>query len=772
MNNTTDLLELDGLFEAVIEDLRLQQYSSELFVKINTLVTGWEKNLPFYESYLLELFSEVALIEEVSEFLGYEPSVYHTFYEFIESNKQALGQMIQALLMDQVLNFAIRIHALSSLCVGEIGQIWEHELTGFRDESIRIVAHLQYQQLKHEVENEVVEYSELTTEYVPILSQAIDDYNRMYKQFSNAVWLPVVPLHESKSGNTSKLMKITLEDYSMLDEMDRAHKLVTIGRVSPQILESPYFKEFPLQAAVTTTGYADKKSIRVLLGFDTDTAWLTGNSMGVSFAVLISLAIKRMQSDRTSYVMQAPVAITGCINAEGKVQGVNEQTIEAKLQACIFYGIKVFVCPIEHYDQLNKKLAELKETYPNSKLKLVAVSHLDDIVSDRRLFSITAQPVYKWLPRRIKRKSPQLLGVLVLLIAFYLGFHQITMLDKNPVSYELMENRIVFMNQYQRVVGELEVSERTMSRLTDTRNTLSDFINLIDLSKNGVNELLLINIYNDASRLSELKAYDIVNQKTLWQYRPTLQADFTHNSDLISTSMSARFMKIHSLNEDKQQKLFLVSGNYFFPSMIEVLDMASGKVTKSYFHSGKIMALDFFDYNGDGVQDLIFAGTNNTFEQGITGVIRYSDLKGQSPSMGRHRALDLQEANHLIYIKFPQSFLRSYLDIRSNISEARHLAFEFDELISIRVGVADFFENHARNTSRTVHLLFYFNDKFEPIGIGTSSELNMIISELIENGYITGRFTPEYIQELMNDIQYYKQGTWVRWEDKRLGLVD
>ena len=761
MNNATDLLELDGLFEAVIEDLRLQQYSSELFVKINTLVTGWEKNLPFYESYLLELFSEVALIEEVSEFLGYEPSVYHTFYEFIESNKQALGQMIQALLMDQVLNFAIRIHALSSLCVGEIGQIWEHELTGFRDESIRIVAHLQYQQLKHEVENEVVEYSELTTEYVPILSQAIDDYNRMYKQFSNAVWLPVVPLHESKSGNTSKLMKITLEDYSMLDEMDRAHKLVTIGRVSPQILESPYFKEFPLQAAVTTTGYADKKSIRVLLGFDTDTAWLTGNSMGVSFAVLISLAIKRMQSDRTSYVMQAPVAITGCINAEGKVQGVNEQTIEAKLQACIFYGIKVFVCPIEHYDQLNKKLSELKETYPNSKLKLVAVSHLDDIVSDRRLFSITAQPVYKWLPRRIKRKSPQLLGVLVLLIAFYLGFHQITMLDKNPVSYELMENRIVFMNQYQRVVGELEVSERTINAIQRHHSSEYQMIALVDLNQNGFNEVVLIN--HDTISFSELYAFDILNNQTLWSYRPELGTEYTHNSDINHLRLNAVKFLVSSIKELNKLDLLLLSSTNFFPSVIEQINPITGKPRTRYLHSGHIRRMRLVDNFKNEEYRIVFSGVNNAYHRAVVGVLDPENLNGQSPSFGRHKSQAIEIAKHSYYIKLPHSKIRNYLPVITNLNIA-------DGFIEYHNGYAFSvidFELEPNNIDNLYHLVFSFDRELRPIGIGTSNVMNMVLQNLIDAGILQERFTPEYKQELMDEIRYYINGEWVRWGDMR-----
>ena len=306
-----------------------------------------------------------------------------------------------------------------------------------------------------------------------------------------------------------------------------------------------------------------------------------------------------------------------------------------------------------------------------------------------------------------------------------------------------------------------------MRELQNIHKFRSDFINLIDVTNDGNNEVVLVNYYNDESRMSELKAYDVINNRVIWSHRPSLNVDYSHNSDLISNDMSVRYMKLVNMNKETNQVLFTVSDSFFFPSLLEEIEISTGEITRSYLHTGRVRALDFLDFDGDGTLEILFVGTNNTYEQAIAGLMKYENLNGQSPSLGRHRAQNIEIAEHIFYVRLPKTYLSQHLNLRTNISEARNIGIGFVDNLSFRIGVLDFHENSERYNRLKIHLLFYFDENLRPSGIGTTSELNMIKNELIEAGVIEGRFTPEYINELMDEISYYIDGEWVRWGDVR-----
>ncbi len=79
------------------------------------------------------------------------------------------------------------------------------------------------------------------------------------------------------------------------------------------------------------------------------------------------------------------MGMTGDISEDGRVIPVDGQTLVSKVHACFFSWLDIMVVPKEQLYEAEIEKARLQQRYPDKKLTILGVEHIEDLFYDRRI---------------------------------------------------------------------------------------------------------------------------------------------------------------------------------------------------------------------------------------------------------------------------------------------------------------------------------------------------------------------------------------------------
>lgn len=182
-----------------------------------------------------------------------------------------------------------------------------------------------------------------------------------------------------------------------------------------------------------------------------------------------------------------------------------------------------------------------------------------------------------------------------------------------------------------------------------------------------------------------------------------------------------------------------------WPTCVLLLDARSGSLIRQYWHCGWFWSVVHKDLDGDGVEELIYAGENNSFDRSALVVIDPRKIDGHAPSTAQFTPQDSRPGLEKYYLLLPSS------DLQMPFSHPRprgdYLFLEQDGSIEVKS------QEMAEGVSYA--LIFYFDSAMKCTNVLASDSFVQLHRRLEAEGKIKIVADAHYFEKLRQGVLYW-----------------
>lgn len=487
----------------------------------------------------------------------------------------------------------------------------------------------------------------------------------------------------------------------------------------------------------------------VIISFDNKSGIVEGNSSGAALTLTFIKELLKHYNAAIFFTTPADTAYTGGQDTDGIITSVSGEIIKAKTEAVFFSGIKTFALPAVDVPAAQEKLNELKERYPDRKLRITGIEDFEDLISRRNLVDIRKiNPIIRGGKFVLKHSLSIILTLVlagVVLLSGLLDF------DTNPqvIKYE---------NQYIRVYnakGKLLWSEKVgdiQEYFLDGDLVRKMLAQIIDINGDGTNEVILSN-FIWGQRMNDPEFNNIVcydnNKNLVWRH--TFSEIVSTKNITFSSEYRTQFIDIIEYNNLKV--LFVIAKNFYFPCAVFGVDINTGeRVTDVFLHSGHLDAGLILRDSVEENHKLILGGVNNGYESAAITVLKIKSLAGQAPAPENYKLLNIPLANFDKYILTPPTDYSKFDGNRYNAVIVGGLKNLPNENL-IRTEVSEI----TRYGYFAGALIYYFDNEFKIDFVEMSDDFLHKRNKLVNEGKLSPplSYDTEYLNILKKNIKYW-----------------
>ncbi len=497
----------------------------------------------------------------------------------------------------------------------------------------------------------------------------------------------------------------------------------------------------------------DRYSGKVI--FDVPSALHDGRSAHLAVAALLYCAFLEQSGTRVRYRLRPGVVITGNVDDRGTVRPVDEETLKAKTRAVFFSPSTAFVVPASQGDLAQEVIEHLREDFPRRQLPIVRAQHLEDVFHDRRVSERNVAGPLRFAGRWIwHRRAAALPLTLLVAMLMLIGAFLTSPLDRVPVSYELNGEVVTFLNQHGQEVEQLNIGASAAER----RHIEPAAVGANPVR--GTQDICAVQGGAPGGELTLMcRSSDTAEPR--WAHSLSTDLSFPRSLGLFDGPMYPHAMIIGDLTGDGRAELLAALNHQrYFPAVVRLYDLETGKERAAYLHAGRIYAADAGDLTGDGVQEVVVGGINNALDTAFLAVLDPREMNGHGPITGRYEPEGWARAAERAYVRIPRTevgeHLRSY--IRWVSVRGIHLD-AWNRTLQVRVVEAP--ENAMDGlVPRDVSYDISFNADLEPQRIGTGDAYDLMADHLLEEGFLDEPPTVSYFSEFMQMLMYWDGESW------------
>lgn len=567
-----------------------------------------------------------------------------TFYNFyqslLDSNDETL---VEAYCLEFIEEYITSLKSYSSFCLAP-------------GKSERLISQLttisalnSVQAFKHIIVIETKRIRKELEELLSVLSGSKKDINH------NKLFFPLIEENGIQTTNTYGFLETVQITINKRKSGNKLYVFPSVGildeRIEKQIFDS-------LSYAMKYLGKYKKKFSEyhdIFVYFNNYSANYVGNSLGIALTVGFIEQLTSLYNLPFRVNIQNNVASTGGININGKINSVNKEFMEKKIEVVFYSPIDNFIISKDDEIYAYKKLNQLKELYPKRNLKISGVNDLEDIFNRRNLINIFKQNI---LVRSYKAsKKNWQISVLIILLYMITAIILIRDFDESPSVLENKGKTLYVKNKSGRVLWTKSIDFD--SSMFSSRYNLNYVNRLLDIDGDGINEIIITN--------ESLKQYNGTQYGRIACYNSRgdlIWENNFHETASISTD-SLQSYNISNLVDTttingKKYLIAFSTDQTSISSAIFKVDLKTGKQSNDIlWHNGPIRDCLIIDFNNDGKKEIAFAAINNSFERAVFGLVDLNDLAGKCPSSNPFLFKCTPPAKLLTYIILPKTnFLR------------------------------------------------------------------------------------------------------------------
>ncbi len=327
--------------------------------------------------------------------------------------------------------------------------------------------------------------------------------------------------------------------------------------------------------------------------------------------------------------------------------------------------------------------------------------------------------------------------------------------DKNPISYDYINDRYVTFNKYGNKVFESEILERNNYDLIKNNFYADKRIIIEDINDDGIKEILYLNTSNlDNIKKRSIYCYQPSNH-LMWSYTMPEKnlfyknqgENFTDNSMIIAISI------ISDLNTRFKKILYYGNYNDYFPYNIGLLD-CNGKFISEFINSGHTGKISIFDIDNDGKDEIIASGQNNLkiFNCACFIIFDPEFLSGVSPEtnpFGDNR-IGLEK----YYILLPRTVVLENANLLTGNESSKMPRNEASSILN-RQKSNTLVSSRETNDTPSPSILYYFDDKMNLTDIDADDYFEIAYNQLLEKKIIPDITLDEYLNTLKEKILWW-----------------
>lgn len=335
--------------------------------------------------------------------------------------------------------------------------------------------------------------------------------------------------------------------------------------------------------------------------------------------------------------------------------------------------------------------------------------------------------------------------IFVLIVFIYLPSHK----DLIPSEFEVTNSRLIIYNSAGQELWSYELKESldysAYKRKELPASGLSSRSNLnvcfkdIDQDEK-INVIFGVQTKNESGE--KVLCFD-ERGKLIWSFIPGRSIRF--GDYLISEDFCVRLLRVVDLNQDGYLEILIIANHKIhFPTRVVVLDY-QGKIMGEYWNVGHLNCVEIVDLDGDGLQEIILGGVNNSYRRACVLVLDIRKMSGCSPRNNDPCFIcsELDRGTEKYYLLIPPNKLG-------------RLLYLYETVESI-----DLFENNrlqiCTNFSR---IIYEFNYQLETTYVYLSDELIFKYEQLRREGKIKEPLDSLDTKQLLNDVLYWDGGKW------------
>ncbi len=452
---------------------------------------------------------------------------------------------------------------------------------------------------------------------------------------------------------------LTLNLHCRDRHQDGDEDIVNINNSTPIGQFSPYYSMVDAVRAAKCLVFStqDRKTCYLYhYSFSDKAAEFSGDSIGLA-AGLLAFAGRHNHHYRRPVVRLANrAAVTGSLAPDGRVVGVDEHALAAKLEAAFFSPLQRVYVPPDNLLNAMTMVNGLKSIYPHRFLELIGVHTLQKALQDKNLVQITRpSPAGRVLAagKRMRHKAPiltTLIGFLLILL-----FSQIHALQwwrrPTPTAWKVNARQFMMYDQYGEKLWSVDFPFDLNSLSFSSNRVIID-----DLDGDGTKEAVVgIEAFAHSKYSGGIYCFS-QDGRALW---PTLKFGrslYTKSNLFIPDHYYVGEIKTATLFADGKKTIIVTIGHFDeFVSLIALIDPA-GTILGEYWNSGFIATFTTMDINQDSIKELILGPYDNETGRARLTILDPRNMHGASPQQDEHYMLrDLDPGTQIACLRFPPS---------------------------------------------------------------------------------------------------------------------
>ena len=478
-------------------------------------------------------------------------------------------------------------------------------------------------------------------------------------------------------------------------------------------------------------------------------SFYSGDSAGLAMSLLTLAGMSHIHAQKFRYSFKQNIAVTGPVDLLGNIRPISNKALKTKLETMFFSPFDCAVIPEKNLASTNDILGELKERYPNRRLKIIPVNTIGECLNESRVVHKEMVSIREKITRKSKRAF--VFGAVTIILVCFLSVIYFFNRDTNPSSLDINEKTLTVYNNSNKKLWQYEFSSSISysDQFKPSKFALSKYI-IDDLDGDGYNEVV-IGFGSNANKAIDGSIYYFTADGSLkWRFHNHQKMQF--GKEIMDDYYNAGMVMHYDFEDDGQEEIVAVFNNVpWYPCRLVVMDL-EGNILEEYWNAGYITWVTFTDIDKDGKKEIIFGGTNNDYDQAIMGVLEYGSIEGHSPQDDSNYIPEgIARGNERFYIRFP--VLNGF--IFSLAENVRMLVTHIFDLGKghLEVRVSDGLSNSGS--------LFYTLDStmaVEKIGLADGF-IHEYFNRNGRNFY--DDFQPEYIDKYLSELEYWDGDKWV-----------
>jgi len=410
---------------------------------------------------------------------------------------------------------------------------------------------------------------------------------------------------------------------------------------------------------------------KVVYSFPDKHSFYTGDSLGLAMGLLNGSSLTAISGEKYQYLLKQDFAVTGVLDILGNIRPISEPALQTKLETIFFSPFDKVVIPSKNKINAEKMVAGLAEKYPNRKLAIQPVETLRECFHNPAITIREKMPIANRVILRKKQKYTYGLAGILISFVLIVGGLWINR-DVNPVKMEADGRFIRVYNKSGKELWNYAFGTTLSTTYYKKNPSASNHFLIEDLDRDGKNEIVLGGFSYKEKKLNGTVYYFAPDGKLIWKFQDHSKKVF--GDELMDDYYTTNIILAHDFDHDGIKELLVVFNNYpWYPCRLVIMDL-NKNILKEYWNSGYIDQVELVDIDYDGDKEILFTGTNNDYDQGVLGVLKYPYIYGHSPQDdSSYVPVGIPSGSQKYYLRFP--WLGKFLELSDgNRSSASRIA--------------------------------------------------------------------------------------------------